>query len=62
LAAHRRGDVEHLDALLLEADLLEQLANILDPAASVEITRLVMTIALQSAGHHHSIGAVLERV
>ena len=61
LAAHGRGQVDHLDALPLQADTLEQLANVFNSSAGLEITFQVMTIAFQSARHHHAIGAVLER-
>jgi hypothetical protein len=61
LTAHRRGQVDHLDASLFQSNLLEQLANVFDSSAGFEITFQVMTIAFQSAGHHHAIGAVLKR-
>ena len=60
LPAHRRGQVDHLDALLLQANILEQLANVFDSPARFEITFQVMTIAFQSAGHHHAVGAILK--
>ena len=61
LAAHGRGQVDHLDALPFQPDALEQLANVFDSSFSFEITFQVMTIAFQSAGHHYAVGAILER-
>ena len=61
LAAHGRGQVDHLDTLFLQANLLEEFADVFDSPPGVEITFQVMTVAFQSAGHHHAVGAVLER-
>ena len=61
LAAHGRGQVDHLDALPFQPDALEQLANVFDSSFGFEITFQVMTVAFQSAGYHHAVGAVLER-
>ena len=60
LPAHGRGQVDHLDTLLFQADALEQLADVFDSPARVEITFQVMAIAFQSAGHHHAVGAIFK--
>jgi len=60
--AHRRRQVNHLDALALQADLLQQFLRVFDSPPGVEITFQVMTIALQSPGCQHPIRAVLEGV
>ncbi len=60
LAAHRRRQIDHLDAAAWQADLLQQFLRVFNSPSSVEITFQVMTFAFQSAGHQHPIGAVLE--
>jgi len=62
LSTHRRRDIDHLNALLFQTDLSQQLADVFNSPASVYITILVMTIARQSTGHHHTVGAVLKGV
>jgi hypothetical protein len=62
LTAHRRRDVDHLNTLPLQADLSQQLADVFDSSTGVDITILVMTITLQSTGHHHAVGAILKGV
>jgi hypothetical protein len=61
LPTHSRGQIDHLDALPIQSDALEQLADVFDSSFGFEITFQVMTIAFQSACHHHAIGAVLKR-
>jgi len=61
LPAHRRRQVDHLDAPSFQADLLQQLTDVFDALARSEITFQVMTIAFQSARHQHTIRAILER-
>ena len=60
LAAHGRGQVDHLDALSSQTDLLQQVTYVFYSFAGVQITNLVMAFALQSARHHHAVYAVLE--
>ena len=60
LHAHGGGDVDHARALRLEADLLEQRADVVDALARVEISLQKMAAALQAAGDQHAVGAVLE--
>jgi hypothetical protein len=62
LTTHRRRDVDHLNAPPLETDLFQELAHVFDSSTGVDITILVMTVALQSTGHHHAVGAVLKGV
>ena len=62
LTAHRRRDVDHLHAPPIQANLSQELAYVFDSSAGVEITILVMTVTLQSTGHHHAVGAVLKGV
>jgi hypothetical protein len=57
-----RGQVEHLHALAAQTDLIQQTGDLLDSAFCVDITFQVMAVAVQSAGHHHAVGAVLERI
>jgi hypothetical protein len=61
LAAHRRRQVDHLDAAALQSDLLQQFLRVFNSPAGVEITFQVMTFAFQSTRHQHAVGAVLER-
>lgn len=61
LSTHGRGEIEHLDALAVQSNLIEQLAGVFDSSSGVEITFQVMTITLQSAGHHDAVGAILKR-
>ena len=60
LAAHGRRDVDHLDAPAVQADSIQQLPHVFDSPSGVEITFQVMTVALQSASYHHSVGTILE--
>ena len=60
LTAHRRRQIDHLDAAALQSDLLQQLLRVFDSPAGVEITFQVMTFAFQSTRHQHTVGAVLE--
>ncbi len=57
-----RGQVEHLHALAAQPDLIQQTCGLLDSSLCVDITFQVMAVAVQSAGHHHAVGAVLERI
>jgi hypothetical protein len=57
-----RGQVEHLHALAAQPDLVQQTGDLLDSAFCVDITFQVMAVAVQSAGHHHAVSAVLERI
>ena len=59
LAAHRRRQIDHLDAAALQSDLLQQILGVFNSPASVEITFQVMTFAFQSTRHQHAIGAAL---
>ena len=61
LAAHRRRQIDHLDAAALQSDLLQQLLRVFDSPSSVEITFQVMTFTLKSTRDQHAIRAVLER-
>ena len=60
LAAHRRGQIDHLHAAALQSDLLQQLLRVFNSPAGVEITFQVMTFAFQSTRYQHAVGAVLE--
>ena len=60
LAAHRRRQIDHLDAAALQSDLLQQLLRVFNSPAGVEITFQVMAFAFQSTRHQHTVGAVLE--
>ena len=60
LAAHRRRQIDHLDAAALQSDLLQQVLRVFNSPAGVEITFQVMTFAFQSTRHQHAVGAVLE--
>ena len=51
LAAHRRRQIDHLDAAALQSDLLQQILRVFNSPAGVEITFQVMTFAFQSACH-----------
>jgi hypothetical protein len=62
LTTHRRRDVDHLYAPPLQTNLFQEPANVFDSSAGVDITILVMTIALQSASHHDAVSAVLKGV
>ncbi len=60
LTAHRRRQIDHLDAAALQSDLFQQFLRIFHSPAGVEITFQVMTFAFQSTRHQHAVGAVLE--
>jgi hypothetical protein len=60
LAAHGRRQIDHLHALTLQTDLLQQLPGVFHAAAGVEITFQVMAVAFQSTRHHHAVGAILK--
>ena len=60
MAPHGRGQIDHLDAPSPQADLLQQITYVFYSFASMKITNLVMAFALQSAGYHHAVYAILE--
>ena len=60
LAAHRRRQIDHLDAAALQSDLFHQLLRVFHSPSGVEITFQVMTFAFQSTRYQHAVGAVLE--
>jgi hypothetical protein len=60
LRPHRRGQVEHPDALALNPNHLQQLLDPLDSSLGVDITVPVMAITFQSARNHHAVGAILK--
>jgi hypothetical protein len=62
LCTHCRRQIHHHNTLTSQPDLIEQTRDVLCPSLGVDITLQVMTIALQSAGHHHAVYALLEGV
>lgn len=62
LPSHGGGDVDHLESSALKADFLQQLARVFDSPSGVQITFQVMTIALQSTGHHYAVSAALKGI
>jgi hypothetical protein len=54
--------IEHLHSLAAQPDLIQQPLGVFDSAFGVEITFQVMALALQSAGDHHTIGAVFKGI
>lgn len=62
LSPHRRRDIDHPDTFPFQTNLFQNLAHEFDSSAGIYITILVMTVALQSTGHHDAIGAILKRV
>ncbi len=60
LAAHRRRQIDHLDAAALQSNLLQQVLCVFDSPSSVEITFQVMTFAFQSTCDQHAVRTVLE--
>ena len=57
-----RGQIEHLHACAAQSDLLQQVLSLLDSPLCVDITFQVMAVTLESAGHHHAVGAVFKGV
>jgi len=62
LRPHRRGQVDHLQALGFEADFLDQAACVSNPSFCVGITFQVMAVAGQSTGDEHAVGPIFKSV
>jgi hypothetical protein len=60
LAAHGGGYVDHLDAPAFQADFFQQLPRKFYALSGFDITIQVMTIALQSTRHHHTVCTILK--
>ena len=60
LSCHRRGHIEHVNALRFQADFSQDVFNPLYPATGVRITCQVMAVSRHSTGDDHSIGTGLK--
>jgi hypothetical protein len=60
LPCHGRGQVDHLEALPLQADPFQQLSGLLHSAAGVDITFQVMTVTLQSTRDESGVDSFFE--
>jgi len=58
---HGGGNVNHAEAFLFDADFLEHVAGVIDPAFGAEVAFHEMAAAFETAGHQHAVRAVLQR-
>ena len=52
---HGRGQIKHLHAFTVEANLSQQSSDVLDSALRYYITFQVMTIPFQSTSNHYAV-------
>jgi hypothetical protein len=62
LHGHGGRYVDHACARRLQADLGEQVAEVFNALARVQVALEVMTAAAQAAGHQNAVGALFEGV
>ena len=54
---HGGGNVDHAEAFLFDADFLEHVAGVIDPAFGAEVAFHEMAAAFETAGHQHAVRA-----
>ena len=59
---HGGGNVDHAEAFLFEADFLEHVPGVVDPAFGAEVAFDKMAAAFEAAGHQHAVRAVFKRL